>query len=176
MRSKKLKNVGSKMGSKFWVIGVDPGNTGGICAFDGRTYEVFKMPLNEEGFVCFDGVYDLLEAYPFDQSHVFLERSTGYGQGPKAAFTYGRAFSAIEIAIRVSGLPVTYVMPAKWAKEIHQGIDSRLKPKAKSELALKRLYPQVYASMPRTPRANKLFDGMVDAFLIAAYGFNALKG
>lgn len=156
------------------VIGIDPGLTGAIVVFDGHNFEAHNMPLVVNGKdrrVSFDGVheviYDAVEGVP--GTHIFLERAMPMAMGAKHAFNYGRDFAALEIAIELIETPVIYVEPGKWSKVMHQGVDSRLKPKAKSLVALKRLYPKLYGQVP-TNRNGKLHEGIVDALLIAGYG------
>ena len=160
--------------SKMRVLGIDPGLAGAFVVFDGKEFASYAMPIVENGkdkFVEFDGVHELL----FNLSdvntdlHVFLERAVSFGMGTKAAFNYGRGFAAVEIAIELLKMPVTYVEPGKWTKEMHAGISGDLKPKAKSLIAVKRLFPKLVGQLPKGKK-GKLLDGPIDALLIAAYG------
>lgn len=156
------------------ILGIDPGNSGAFVLTDGRKLKWWNMPLKKEGKnkeVHFDGVHELLWNIQIEYGQVptYLERAVPMAMGSKGAFTYGRGFAAIEIAIELLHLPVTYVEPQKWTKEMHQGISSDLKPKAKSLVALKRLYPNLVRFVP-TNTKGALMEGPIDALLIAGYG------
>ncbi len=49
-----------------------------------------------------------------------------------------------------------------------------LLPKAKSLIAVKRLFPKLVKQLPRDRKGN-LLDGPVDALLIAGYGLRRLR-
>lgn len=156
------------------VLGVDPGIQGHFVIFNGKGFESFKMPIRKIGKtneIIFGDVHKLLFALKekFEGLHVYLERAVSFGMGSTGAFNYGRGFAALEIAIELIGMPVTYVEPGKWTKEMHQGIASDLKPKAKSLVAVRRLYPKLVQSIP-TNKNGKMDEGCVDALLIAGYG------
>jgi hypothetical protein len=154
-------------------LGIDPGLKGAFVLIGGKKFETYPMPTVSYGkdtIVDFSGVNKLLwnlkNKYPVIEVH--LERAVSFGMGITGAFNYGRGFAALEIAIKLNKLPVTYVEPGKWAKEMHQGITKDLKPKAKSLIAVERLFPHLVAKLPRNGK-GKLLDGPVDALLIAAY-------
>jgi len=165
------------------VVGIDPGVSGAIVVTDGKAIlEVYPMPIEKEGNdvrVDYRGVIgsllDLTKSRSLNpaQTQVFLERAVSFGMGTKSAFNYGRGFEATVIAITAYGMPYTLVEPGKWTKEMHAGISADLKPKAKSLIAVKRLYPQLVAKLPTKPKGG-LMDGPVDALLIAGYGLRQL--
>lgn len=150
------------------IIGIDPGLTGAIVCLEDNEMRYWPMPLTDKE-ICFDTVYQLLRTFD-KKGHVFLERAMPMAMGSKAAFNYGRGFMTIEMAIKLSGMPVTYVEPLKWSKIIHEGISNDLKPKAKSLIAVKRLFPTLSEQIPVTPKSKKMHEGVVDALLIAEYG------
>ena len=76
------------------------GSTRGIKGFvvlseSGLEWAV--MPLDSEG-VCFEEVVKLLMA--LKPAQIALERAVPFAMGTKGAFTYGRGFAALEIAIK----------------------------------------------------------------------------
>jgi hypothetical protein len=161
------------------ILGIDPGLKGALVLFDGSTLKHWPMPVltnGKEKEVSFDGIHELLwDVYGEHwDMHIYLERAVAFAMGAKGAFNYGRGYAALEIAIGLLQIPVTYIEPSKWTKVIHAGISADLKPKAKSLIALKRLYPQMVDRLPRT-KNGALHDGPVDAFLIAAYGLKSNK-
>jgi hypothetical protein len=161
------------------VCAIDPGLAGAVVIFDGKKFKSWPMPVTSNGKnneVEFDGVHELL----WDISgyhpgiHVYLERAMPMAMGAKHAFNYGRGFAALEIALRLLRMPTTYVEPGKWAKVMHEGISADLKPKAKSLIAVKRLFPKLVESLPKN-RNGKLLDGPIDALLIASYGIRCMS-
>jgi hypothetical protein len=105
---------------------------------------------------------------------VFLERAIPMAMGSKGAFSYGRGYEKILCALIEAGYSehrIGIIEPATWARRIHEGISKDLKPKAKSLIAVRRLFPEsILKQLPRN-RKGELLDGPVDALLIAAYGF-----
>lgn len=154
------------------VIAIDPGLTGAIIFLDGEKFETFLIPHHENKDVNFEEVQKILAK--FSGAHVFLERAMPLAMGAKHAFNYGRGFMVLELAVKLSGLAVTYVEPAKWVKLMHEGISKDLKPKAKSLIAVQRLFPNLIDKIPKTPKSGKMHEGVVDALLIAGYGARTL--
>lgn len=155
------------------VIGIDPGLTGGWVSLKEVGFVCGSLPIKDKD-IDFDAFVKLLSHTELKESHIFLERAVSFGMGTKGAFNYGRCFAAIEIAIHIVGLPVTYVEPKKWTKVMHEGIDSNIKPKAKSLIAVQRLYPMHCKEIPKS-KTGKLHEGIVDALLIAGYGRRQAK-
>lgn len=149
------------------IMGVDPGIEGAFAIL-GPSIEFFKMPLMGKNEMDYQAIVRLLAGIRPD--HVYLERAMPMAMGAKHAFNYGRGFAALEIAILTTGLPVTYVEPSKWPKTICEGIDSRLKPKERSLIAIQRLFPREVDSGITKNRNGKLHTGMIDALLIAEWG------
>jgi len=147
-------------------MGIDPGNKGAFVVLCGNKVDAVAMPL-ENGEISYPLIIETLEKLAPDL--IFLERAVAFGMGTKGAFTYGRGFAAVEIAIQVCKIPVTYVEPGKWAKEIFQGVDSRLKPKERGKIALQRLFPKLLSTLPADKKGN-IHEGVRDALMIAEYG------
>ncbi len=163
------------------VMGIDPGLAGAFVLTDGTTlFDVAFMPIEIEGKdkrIDFEGTRGLLADLKKRRGavHVFLERAIPFAMSSKSAFSYGRGFEAIVIALRLLGFPMTLVDPGKWTKEMHEGISSDLKPKIKSGVAVSRLYPQLVGLLPKKTKGG-LHDGPIDALLIAGYGLRKLGG
>lgn len=157
--------------SKLKILGIDPGVSGALVQINGGDSIIaYPMPLvktDKSKEIDFDGLANLLVALGPD--HIFLERALSFGMMSLSAFNYGRSFAAVEIAIQQSGIGVTYIEPHKWAKEMHAGIAGDLKPKAKSLIAAKRIYPKLFRSLP-TKKNGTVHDGFIDALLIAGFG------
>lgn len=162
------------------VIGIDPGNRGALVLTDGVEFiEVQPMPITREGKEERISRTDVLLTFATfvnrygGDLHVFLERPVSFGMGTKGAFTYGRGYEAVLIAIADAGLPFTLVEPGKWTKEMHAGLSKKWKPKAKSQVAVGRLFPRLVEHLP-VGRNRVPLDGPVDALLIAGYGLRQL--
>jgi len=163
-----------------YFLAVDPGFDGAFVLMDEKgKCEFFEMPVEEtkkakggkkREFI-WDEILEILVNAP-DGTTVLLERASAFNMGATGAFNYGRGFAMLEIAIKLADLPVIHVEPAKWSKWAHAGIDSNLKAKAKSLIALQRLYPKLYKTVPRSPVAQNIHEGIVDAILIAGYGWS----
>lgn len=163
-----------KGAGKFVVLGIDPGLSGAFVVFDGKEFASYAMPIKTNGkdkLIHFDGVHELLCAVQekYSNLHIYLERAVPMAMGAKHAFNYGQGFAAILIAIELLQIKMTLVEPQKWSKEMHEGISTDLKPKAKSLIAAERLFPKLFASLPKNTKGRTL-DGPIDALLIAAYG------
>lgn len=154
------------------ILGIDPGNKGAFVLLNGEKVDYFAMPLEPEG-VSFLKVLSIIKGV--SPGHVFLERAMPFAMGTKSAFTYGRGFAALEIAIKLSKSKVTYVEPSKWTKALFAGIDTRLKPKERGRIALERLFPHLLKKLP-TDTKGFVHEGVQDALLIAEYGRRLLEG
>lgn len=160
------------------VLGIDPGIHGALVVTDHITLESHPMPIETNGkdkLISFAGIHRLLQA--IKKRHgllpVFVERAVPMAMGSKHAFSYGRGFEALLIALGLHEYSITLVEPARWAKEMHQGVSADLKTKAKSLIAVKRLYPKLVKSLPTKPKGG-LHDGPIDALLIAGFGLRQL--
>lgn len=159
------------------ICAVDPGLNGAfVFLFDIYHMEKCEMPIDNKE-PNFEMIFDLLSGVSKNMGgldHIFLERAMPMAMGARHAFNYGRGFAAIEIAIKLAKFPVTYVEPAKWMKVMHEGTDSRLKPKERSKIALERLAPKLYELVPKG-KTGKPHDGILDAALLGLYGLQKLK-
>lgn len=160
------------------VLGIDPGNNGGLAFLYGdgtfRGYELPVEKIGKETKLNTNALLHLLEGHAV--GHIFLERALPFAMGAKHAFNYGIHFGLLLYLVSETKIPYTLVEPAKWTKEMHAGIHSDMKPKAKSIVAVKRLFPKFVKAIPVTPKSKKMHDGVVDALLIAGYGLRQLSG
>lgn len=154
------------------ILGIDPGISGAFVwiSDDGKIMEFMTMPLGPDGQPSYQELKIKLYCPRPEKTSVFLERAMPMAMGSKHAFTYGMGFAAIVIALQENNYSFTMVEPRKWTKEIFQGIDSNLKPKAQALIAVDRLFPKEKEKIPVSPKAKKMHEGVVDALLIAEYG------
>lgn len=156
------------------VLGIDPGQQGGLVMLNsekgfGNDWAFYVMPILKNKDVDFNAVFNIIQDTMPD--HIFLEKSVSFGMGSKGAFNYGRGFAVLEIAIQLSGTPMTYVEPARWTKVMCEGIDKRFRAKERSLKALKKHFPTLSKDIP-TNKNGKIHEGIMDALLIAAFGMN----
>lgn len=158
------------------ILGIDPGKEGGLVLLssDGNILGQQVMPIGEDECLDKTAIHDLFfEWWTWDEFHVFMERVIPFALNAKGALNFGRQLGMLEYFFWKYAYPVTFVEAAKWSKEIHQGIDSNLKAKAKSMIATERLFPK--ADLRATEKSKKPHEGLVDALLIAEYGRRTLK-
>ena len=176
------------------IVGLDPGLSGGVAVIGPAGIETWPMPSIEVktghvldvaalriwlAFRCVPGglgVHAFLEyaqampALPPGVAVAHGKPATYRGQGASSAFKYGRTWGEIHAVLVCLGLPYTVVHPARWTKLIHTGIEAA-DSKARSRIALQRLFPQINLA---PPRGHKPHEGMMDALLIAEYGRRTL--
>ena len=101
--------------------------------------------------------------------HCILEKSQAMPkQGVSSTFKFGRNFGIIEGTLSALGIPFTLVRPTEWCKVIHEGTKAGGDPKARSRMAVSRLFPNV--DLKASDRCRIQHEGMVDAILLAEYG------
>lgn len=148
------------------ILGIDPGESGGLALLrSGLELDLVKMPWKDDelDYVALDLV--LSELVP---DVIFLEQPGGFKLGPSSAFSFGRTCGQIELICRQSGFPLRHTKPNEWTKIMHERIDKDLKPKAKSLIKARELFPD--QSFLATPKSKKPHDGLIDAALIARFG------
>lgn len=151
------------------ILGIDPGQTGGLVVLDEKGDLLDKLVMPTIGsHIDLKLLHVWLTADdPF--SHCFIEKSQPMPrQGVSSVFKYGRTFGMIEALVSAAGIPYEMVTPQKWTKEMHKGIEKSIPPKDRSRIALSRLFPEV--DLRVSERAKKPHEGLMDALLIAEYG------
>lgn len=158
------------------ILAIDPGFTGAFVLKTGDEVTVWPMPVTIIGK---DKEIDFLKVKRIireaDADQIFMEWALPFAMGTKQAFSYGRAYETLRIAVRLSCKPFTLVHPNVWTKEMHVGINKDMKPKPKSLIAIKRLFPKIAKALPKDKKGN-LLDGPIDAVLIAGYAERLLNG
>ncbi len=94
-------------------IGIDPGLSGGIAILreDGSVFHTLKMPTTEK---------DLVEYFLSDGEFVAcacLERVSASPQmGVTSAFTFGKGYGGLRMALTAAQIPFDEVSPQRWQK------------------------------------------------------------
>lgn len=152
-------------------LGLDPGLSGAIAVLtvhDNKDAETWFSPFptieNEIDFVTLRKLFST-----FGDCFAVLERVHSMPkQGISSAFRFGRVFASLQTCLHIFQIEHIEVTPQKWQKEFHEGIAKDLDPKARSLIAVQRLFP--HANLLATERSKKPHDGYVDALLLAEYG------
>lgn len=134
------------------IIGIDPGQSGGIAILGGETPEAHKMPETVGDLV------DLLRSLSVAGARIaYVERvSTSPQMGVVSAGTFMRGLGNIEAACYAVGIRLEWVLPTKWQKAIGcmTGGDKNVSKRKAQEL-----FPTL-----------KITHAIADSLLLAEYG------
>ena len=161
------------------VIGIDPGKSGAIAIYRPsiRTLTIHDAPLlaNTKGKTETDmhGLFLALRVIDISVMAVLERASPRPGEGSVGAFSFGRGYGAIQMALAVHGHQVRTVTPSIWKR--HFGlIFSKGTPKAQIKAASRALAQQRFPELADHFKRVK-DDGRAEASLIALYGLEALN-
>lgn len=137
------------------IIGIDPGQSGGIAWITDGKPCVEKMPETLQD------LWDLIATFHSFQScpicFAYLEQVHSMpGQGVASSFKFGQGYGSLEMALTAAGIPFERVTPQKWQKAmgcLTKGDKNVSKRKAQE------LFPSM-----------KITHKTADALLIAEYG------
>lgn len=135
-------------------LGLDPGLSGSICAVSpGMDAVAHKMPDTDKDLL------DLLKSVIFSHdgyaTAILEEVSSSPQMGVVSAFTFGRGFGKLEMALLAAEIPYEKVRPATWQKALRcmsKGDKNLTKKKAQE------LFPKM-----------KVTHNIADGLLIATY-------
>ncbi len=158
------------------VLGIDPGKQGGFALISDDEVSVFAMPLDKEGDYNRRALADWFHAYAYKINHVYIEMAAmRRGNSAQSGFVVGRGFGMLEGILNCFHLEYTITYSQTWSKFYPHGVtepdkDKRYKMiKQARALIAKRLYPDM--DLRKSDRSTNLHDGIVDALLIADYGW-----
>jgi len=166
------------------VLGIDPGLSGALAMYGDNvqgqrvqpylqaTYEIPTVKSTGRGReVIWAEVNTAFDDLFFWADHAFLERVMSRpGEGVSSAFKFGLVVGGLRGLIAAKLLPLTQVTPPVWMKAMGVGRGS----KEASVIRATELFPE-HASSFRGVRGGKK-DGVVEASLIARYGYFKLLG
>lgn len=141
------------------TLGIDPGKSGAfaLVASDGTLIDLVKMPPTDGEIL--DLLREWHEQYDPRCKLEFVRSSPQ--MGVTSAFTFGRGYGGLTMALRAVGIPFEEVTPAKWQRGY------KLPKSSVGPTAKKNAHKQ---------RARDLFPGAkithatADALLIAEWG------
>ncbi len=163
------------------VLGIDPGVKGGyaIVTQTGKLHTCETFPLVGGKDISFLKLMKKFQALSISFDAIFIEKVHGiWGTPPRSAFTFGCNYQVAKDAAISTHKPMEEVLPIVWQKELFAGEDiiyrnlkSGKKKDTKKMAAIKahKLWPNF--DFLSSKRATKPHDGMIDAALIAYYGF-----
>lgn len=162
------------------VLGIDPGLEGGFAILDGDSVVVEPMPQGKDGKLDVQELARLLAHYAPRVTRCYLERvGSRPGQGSVSTFTFGKGYGILIGLLVALGVRYEEVLPQVWSKHYEHGITER-EPNKRQRLikAARRdivatLYPGI--DLKKTARSTVFHEGMVDALLIADYGWRLNK-
>lgn len=148
------------------ILGVDPGQSGGIALVgrDGALLFAEAMPVlhNTVPTIDVQALGRLMHGH--HPRMAFVERAQAMPrQGLSSAFNYGVIFGSILTALADLGIGYEFVSPAKWKREAGLSADKRE--------AVDRVR-QLYPSFP----VKRSEDGIAEAILIARHGLKQHMG
>ncbi len=152
----------------IYIVGIDPGLGGAIAFFDTmlEKVETYPMPTLKAGTGS-KRVIDELELARLIGRHtkaikkVFIERVHAMPkQGVTSVYTFGVGYGIVKGIIAANFLPVEYITPQKWKKELRV---PALKDGARARAS--EIFP--YASQQWN---LSKWDGRAEAAMIAYYG------
>lgn len=156
------------------IIGIDPGQKGGLALLDHKTAAILDclpMPATIPEIHSVLNEWSLRSVMGFDRAaHVFVEQVGAMPkQGVTSMFTFGRHLGNLEGILVAIKTPYEFVRPQVWQKTFW-GASTDSKTSALQ--ACQRLYPQ--QGLLATVRSKKAHDGLVDAILIARWGWQQM--
>jgi len=145
------------------IIGCDVGVSGAMAFMEGRDLTICDIPvLKTNGKTSVD-IYQLsniIFKQPF-VDHAYIEQVAARpGQGVVSMFSFGKTYGIILGILAAKGIPITYVTPSKWKKDLGVQADKDAARARASELM-----PQHAHLWPL-----KKHDGRAEAALIAYWG------
>jgi hypothetical protein len=156
------------------ILGIDPGLKGGLAIRSDAGLIAEVMP--EVG-----GELDIaaLSRWLFGNKDkidfAFVEKVHAFEKASRSSMLkFGRLAGAVEGSLAALNIPYELVRPNIWTKEIHTGVSGEIPPKKRSAIVASRIYPNF--DFKASSACKKPHDGLIDAALIAEYGYRKLKG
>lgn len=145
------------------IIGIDPGQKGGICVMNAKGDVVDLVDVSKYTWV---DVADFLRFFKED-SICYLEQVHSMPkQGVSSTFAFGKNYGLIMGILLGLGIGVVDVKPQEWMKTVGVGTRNKCASKTEWKNRLKgqaqKLYPQL---------GKQINNNTSDAILIARYGY-----
>lgn len=172
----------------------DPGKNGGLVVLNDFGKIVFsatipKIANKEVDLKVLNQLIFSAKSFSNEIHFIIEDVHSIFGMSAKSNFEFGRVCGMMEALIVANEIRYTKVQPKIWQKVSWEGVKPveiptnkktktgevkfKIDTKATSLLAAKRLFPD-YNFAP-TSRSKKEHDGLIDAALIAYYGYVKFK-
>lgn len=152
-------------------LGIDPGRKGAFALLDeaGQFVDVWDMPLVSGAITAHAiyGQYKQIQERAIKPFTVIEKPFSKPTDGRNSIATYHFESGQLML-IAAFGWPVTLIQPAIWTRVMHVGLPEDLSAKQASLQAFKNLFPEL-ADSKRFIDGKKIYDGRIDAILIAEY-------
>ena len=156
------------------VIGIDPGISGAIAAYDGSNVYVEDVPTlsikktkgkGEKNVINMAGLADLFNFMFAGADHAYIERVGAMpGQGVTSMFNFGKAAGTLEMGLAMMQVPYTVISPVEWKAKMGLNNDGE-----KSRMRALQLFPRQAAYFQR-----KMDHNRAEAGLLAWYGYQII--
>lgn len=160
------------MSSAFdWVVGIDPGKSGGVAIGDAETrrVSVFKMPLLGDEIDSLSIFRRIQKLGSPKKVRVVVEKvSSMPHQGVTSTFTFGKGCGKILATLEILEVSYRLVLPPAWKKIVLAGT-------AKDKNAAIEYVARTYPGVPLVPPGcKKPHDGIADAVCLMDWGLRDL--
>jgi crossover junction endodeoxyribonuclease RuvC len=156
------------------IIGIDPGISGAIAAYDGSNVYVEDVPTiaikktkgkGEKNVINMAGLADLFNFMFAGADHAYIERVGPMpGQGVTSMFNFGGAYYALQMGVAMMQTPYTLISPVEWKAKMGLNSDGE-----KSRMRALQLFPRQAAYFQR-----KMDHNRAEAGLLAWYGYQII--
>lgn len=159
------------------MIGIDSGKKGAFIVIndEGKMIDKMLMPVLENEYDT-SQIVSFMEKY---KEHTVIIEKIGviYGVGKSVSFQMGYGLALIIGIASALKMRIVEVSPRRWQQSICSGVSAK-KAKTKSKIVFKREFPELIDEFKITDKGNKsknIHDGLIDARLIAEYGYRKIK-
>lgn len=148
-----------------YILGIDPGKTGGLAILDafGAVVSVHPMPMQAKEFDV-EAIFQIIQALP-QGSRVVMERVSAFpGQGVVGIWTFAYGVGLIHGLVRASQVPLDLVSPVTWQK-------GSSGPTGGDKSITAAWCARTFPAAPIVPKGcRKPHEGICDALGIAWFG------
>ncbi len=158
------------------ILGIDPGQEGGFAVLDGDSVIVEPMPQKKDGKIDSGELFGLLSHYVPKATFVYIEKAgLRPRQSVQTTFACGFNHGILLGMLGIFNVEPLIVRPTEWSKHYSHGVTEKDKHKryAAIKVARRRIVSDLYPGidLKKTERSSVPHEGMVDALLIADYGW-----
>ena len=149
-----------------YILGIDPGKTGGLAILNtfGTVVSVHPMPMQAKEFDT-ETIFQIIQGLP-EGSRVIMERVNAFpGQGVVGVWAFAYGVGMIHGLVRASQVPLELVSPVTWQK-------GSSGPTGGDKSITAAWCARTFPTAPIVPKGcRKPHEGICDALGIAWFGF-----